>query len=45
MVLRFKNKKAYMKWNAYRAIHGIKTKHRQKVILGSKVHKVKHFKI
>jgi hypothetical protein len=43
MVLRFKNAEAFRKYNAYRFIHGVKTKHHQKVILGSRVHKVKHF--
>lgn len=44
MTLRFKSKEAFRKFNAYRFIHGIPTKHRQKVIIAGKVHRVKHAK-
>lgn len=42
MVLHFKSKLKFKKWNAYRFIHHIPTKHNQVVILGSRHHKVKH---
>ena len=41
---RFKSKKAYRKFNAYRHIHGIKAPHLKNVIIGHKKHKVKHSK-
>lgn len=42
MVLHFKSKKAYKKWNAFRHIHGMTKGGRQKVIIAGHVHKVKH---
>lgn len=42
MVLHFKSNVGYKRWNAYRAIHGIKHKHNQKVIIKGHIHKVKH---
>jgi hypothetical protein len=41
--LHFKSKKAYLKWQSYRHIHGIETKHPyRKVYIRGKHHRVKH---
>ena len=41
--LHFKSKKTYLKWQSYRHIHGIKTKHPyRKIYIKGKQHKVKH---
>lgn len=40
MVLHFKSKEAYRKWNAYRFMHGKAKGTRQKVFLHGKLHKV-----
>jgi hypothetical protein len=44
MTLNFKNKEAFRRYNAFRFINGIPTKHKQKVLIAGKVHKVQHAK-
>ncbi len=43
-VEKFKSKKAYRKWTAYRHIHGIAAPHLKKVCIKGKCHEVKHGK-
>lgn len=45
MVLHFKSKEGYRKWNAYRFLHGVAKGGRQKVIIAGHTHRVKHSKL
>jgi len=42
MVLKFKNRNAYLKWLAFKHIHLGKSKSEQKVLISGREHKVCH---
>jgi hypothetical protein len=42
---KFKSKKAYAKWNAYRHIHGIAAPGLKTAVVAGKAHQVKHSKL
>ena len=42
MILKFKNKEAYRRWNAYRFIHGVAKGGHEQVYLHGKKHHVHH---
>lgn len=42
MVLHFKSKTAFNKWNAFRFMHNVDKGGHQKIYIAGKVHKVKH---